>query len=897
MALRLNIEEDGKRRAVALSGAELTIGRGSENGIVIGDPRSSRQHCRIVRTPQGILLEDMASRNGTLLNGAAVTKSFVKVGDEFRVGNVRFVLEDRTEPAQGVGAEPQEDDGDLLIEELAGEASPAPSPERLADTKLGSRTGVASPRKASAPARAAPEREETAPPAGLELEGVEGSHAGTRITVDRTPFVIGRSRDCELPIDDKRASGKHARILRSGAQYHVEDLGSTNGTLLNRRPIQRAAITQGALIQIGNTSFRALTSGAAALAGAPATRGAPPPEEFVDFDVEKFLARDRAQHPLAVAALLLILGVVGYFTVDIAMRLGRKDDPDPSPAGNLVSSNWSFEDAPAAVAAAAVPGWRVAEGDEGRIEATDSHAQVPGRRALRLRSTGAKGLCRAAHQTDIILPQERRYRIEGFVLNEGAYAAGIVIEWLRASREGDSVVVERSYSDTARQSSEALDVDQPVTAPSYATQARVCVFVLGEGGSAVFDRIRFAPAEAAPVEPAKDGEGGDGKERAGARRLLVGGDRGAFHMTIEDDGTVALERAKKAIAASIWCGLDPERDPLGFGPRLALARASPGDGDAILLNGEIPDAVERRWVLLETVAARAGNDAVLRFRTASEGNFPAELSLYIDTREPWISVPSSEAAADEGVKAPGRAAATREIVLGEKAERISISFASDVTVEERPHPVQPSRKVLRAAAGGPAIEATLSSGSRHGSSLARAHVERAEEEFRAGRVGAAIAALSRMGELFPDEKAEARKAATRVTEWRGLAAEALASLEKEIAVLKETPSQVVRDIVAKRAAALKGRFEGTPEADKAAMLIAEVEGTWSGLASKQKKEEVSSHYEKARRHFAAGELGLAELYFQWVADADPDGEMGKSARNQIKIIHGRRARDVKILLQ
>jgi len=890
MALRLNIEEEGKKRAVPLSGVELTIGRGAENGVVIADPRSSRQHCRIVRTPQGILLEDMSSRNGTLLNGAVVTKSFVKPGDEFRVGNVKFVLEDGNE-SSGVPVDFEDDEDLVLEEEEEGPVTPSPpSPASLAETKVGSRTGAPSHARKTAAPSAAPRRDAVEAP--LELEALEGPEAGTRVTVKKTPFVMGRSRDCELPLEDKRASGKHARILRQGDRYLIEDLGSTNGTLLDRRPVQRAPLAPGSVIQIGNTSFRAIVAGAAAQAAPAGARG-PAGEEFVDFDVEKFLARDRSQHPLAVGALLLILGVVGYFTVDVAIRLGRKEDPDPSPAANLIPANWSFEEAAAgATGASGVQGWKISEGDAGSIEATEAHAQVPGRRALRLRSTGSRDLCRAVHEAGIVLPKERRFRIEGYILNEGAFAAGLAVEWLRASRD-EEAALERSYSDTARQSGESLDVDQVVTAPPYATQARVCVFVLGAGGAAVFDRVRFAPAEAAPgAPPPQEGAPAEEGSRDGSRRLAVGREESAFDLVVEDPGTVSFQKPRGPPAASVWCGLDPERDPLGLGPRLATPRGDPGDGDAFLLIGYVPDVKERRWVQLETGVARDGDDAVLRFRTAEEGDASPELSLYIDTREPWLAVPAPGAPASEGAPT-----VTRELILGEGAGRISLSFSADLTVEARPHPAQPARRVLRAHGAGRRIEASISAGSRHETSLARAHGERAEAEFRAGRIGAAMELLSKTKALFPEEAAEVRKAEARLAEWRALAGEALASLEKEIAVLRETPTPVVKRIVARRAALLEERFAGTSEAETAAKLLAEVEGAWTSLRSKQTQDEVRRYLERARRHLAAGELALAELYFEWVVEADPDGDLGKSARNQIKIIEGRRARDVRILLQ
>ena len=55
-------------------------------------------------------------------------------------------------------------------------------------------------------------------------------------------------------------------------------------------------------------------------------------------------------------------------------------------------------------------------------------------------------------------------------------------------------------------------------------------------------------------------------------------------------------------------------------------------------------------------------------------------------------------------------------------------------------------------------------------------------------------------------------------------------------------------------------------------------------------------FEKARQHFAAGELALAELFYRWVA-AEGDAQMKRTAEHTLKIIEGRRVNARKILLQ
>lgn len=68
---------------------------------------------------------------------------------------------------------------------------------------------------------------------------------------------IGRSGEADLRIDDRYASGLHARIFSRDRRTYLEDMNSTNGTLLNQANLQgEAELADGDLIQIGDTEFR-----------------------------------------------------------------------------------------------------------------------------------------------------------------------------------------------------------------------------------------------------------------------------------------------------------------------------------------------------------------------------------------------------------------------------------------------------------------------------------------------------------------------------------------------------------------------------------------------------------------------------------------------------------------
>ncbi len=83
----------------------------------------------------------------------------------------------------------------------------------------------------------------------------EGSLAGTTVALQGQTITLGRAHDSTIVLDDDYASGRHARIYpdRDG-QWIVEDLGSTNGTYLDRgRLTTPVPIPPGTPIRIGKT--------------------------------------------------------------------------------------------------------------------------------------------------------------------------------------------------------------------------------------------------------------------------------------------------------------------------------------------------------------------------------------------------------------------------------------------------------------------------------------------------------------------------------------------------------------------------------------------------------------------------------------------------------------------
>jgi pSer/pThr/pTyr-binding forkhead associated (FHA) protein len=83
----------------------------------------------------------------------------------------------------------------------------------------------------------------------------EGALTGTRISLGSGPVTVGRAEDSTLVVADDFASTRHARFSPRGEQWLVEDLGSTNGTYLDREKVTGPTLVPlGVPVRIGKTT-------------------------------------------------------------------------------------------------------------------------------------------------------------------------------------------------------------------------------------------------------------------------------------------------------------------------------------------------------------------------------------------------------------------------------------------------------------------------------------------------------------------------------------------------------------------------------------------------------------------------------------------------------------------
>jgi len=122
--------------------------------------------------------------------------------------------------------------GSLLRTDEAGEQTMTLSPEELADD----------------PAAALQDLPGKGPTLVVRSGG---GRAGESFLLAEERTLIGRSPECDVFLDDVTVSRRHAQIARNGPRFTIEDLGSLNGTFVNRRRIESTELEDDDELQIG----------------------------------------------------------------------------------------------------------------------------------------------------------------------------------------------------------------------------------------------------------------------------------------------------------------------------------------------------------------------------------------------------------------------------------------------------------------------------------------------------------------------------------------------------------------------------------------------------------------------------------------------------------------------
>jgi pSer/pThr/pTyr-binding forkhead associated (FHA) protein len=86
-----------------------------------------------------------------------------------------------------------------------------------------------------------------------------GPNAGSRFLLDRASTSAGRHPDSDIFLDDVTVSRRHAEFRSDAGEFVVVDVGSLNGTYVNREPVDTAVLANGDEVQIGKFRLVFLT--------------------------------------------------------------------------------------------------------------------------------------------------------------------------------------------------------------------------------------------------------------------------------------------------------------------------------------------------------------------------------------------------------------------------------------------------------------------------------------------------------------------------------------------------------------------------------------------------------------------------------------------------------------
>ena len=951
--LRLKVIQEGREpRYLELDGPRIVIGRAAENDVVIDDSRSSRRHCRLSETPHGVVLEDLKSSNGTLHQGKTVSKTLLKTGEEFSIGGTRFLFD--VEPDDNQAAT----EGDALLEAVDDDREPElleSDPLGVTETA----PPVDEPAREDGPSIeelsddiGGASEDDIGAVSSVRLGRVvvaEGPNSGLELDIDRQPFTIGRSSKCDLTLEDNRASGSHAEVRVRDGRLLIQDLGSKNGIGVGDRRIRKAILAHGMSVSIGSHLLRfevdpAYRPARDSSVAVTLEEGAGQEAGTLSVDVASLESAERWQQPLSVLALVGIIGLLAWFAIDLTRHLGRRADPDPIDDSNRIASNWSFETVPEnseTTSAAGVPGWTLGEGGEGRLEVTEDDAQAPGLRALRLVSTpsaeveGTGQLCVAEQIDAARLGSTQRFFLQGFCRNESAWLAALRIEWLQSGAgEGDgdrARVLKTDWSEAARGSGASVEVSQFVIAPSNADSARVACVVYG-GGSAVFDRISLAPQSSGAEVPSTEETGtdadssGEGVPPVAAtdvavatsrRQVTLEGSGPKLELRISDDIVLSAERARRTFIHALWAGFDSSHDPVAFGPRLSTAVERSGKGGGVVWTQSVPNLVTRQWAELRTELREDSESARLQWELATTSGGEVEsgesaetagsLAVYIASRHSRQVFAAHGAARSERLRFDRKSADENasagpfvELVFGEGDGKTSFEFSPAVGISWLDHPSIPGLKLieLRPESDGAAalLSLTIASGSRSESRTARLLLAEAERLFKDGDDRAALLKLDEVIDRYPQLDAESERAKSRKELWEIEVRQAVTDFSKSVDLFASSPTRVVHQALGARAAQLEKRYGDTPQGRSIETHVERFETAWRRNLAESEKRRLDRLLELGRKHFAAGEYGLAELCLERLKARTEDVDLERSADSLIGRLRTRLDGERKVLV-
>jgi hypothetical protein len=98
-------------------------------------------------------------------------------------------------------------------------------------------------------------QEPEAPPPEVDREVATLAWDGHTMRISKRRVLLGRSRECDIQVEDPNVSRRHAELRQEGSSYWIVDLDSTNGVEVNGRRVKRAKLDAGDVVTVGSTEI------------------------------------------------------------------------------------------------------------------------------------------------------------------------------------------------------------------------------------------------------------------------------------------------------------------------------------------------------------------------------------------------------------------------------------------------------------------------------------------------------------------------------------------------------------------------------------------------------------------------------------------------------------------
>ena len=220
--------KDQRKAAIWLVDSRYAIGRDKSNDIVIDEEGISNFHAELrVEEDDRVFITDAGSINGTFVNDKQIkARTQLRAGDVIRLNKSELHLVD---PKEQLKAQP---------EDSATAISPALQGLSVSN------------RPASGPGVGGV-------PVGWLLRGKTGSIAGEAFPIPPTGrAILGRSQTCDIVLPGTHVSRQHAELYFQSGRLHVKDLGSSNGTYVNRKKVQEGVVNPGDELRFDTLVFQ-----------------------------------------------------------------------------------------------------------------------------------------------------------------------------------------------------------------------------------------------------------------------------------------------------------------------------------------------------------------------------------------------------------------------------------------------------------------------------------------------------------------------------------------------------------------------------------------------------------------------------------------------------------------